>query len=65
MEKSSGYWYGDSPANPGVYTCACCHGTGAVKVGFQARFCGQCKGKGTATESELDLAPAESVARAA
>lgn len=37
---TNGSWYGDSPANPGVYTCGCCRGTGVVKVNLQARYCG-------------------------
>lgn len=53
---TNGSWYGDSPANPGVYTCGCCHGTGVTKVNFQARYCGQCKGRGSATETELGFA---------
>mgnify|MGYP001566579947 CR=1 FL=1 len=51
--ENQGYWYGDSPANPGVYTCGCCRGTGVVKVAFKARYCVPCKGRGTATAAEL------------
>ncbi len=53
MGTTTGFWWGDSAASPGVYSCGGCRGTGVVKVAFKARFCPQCKGKGTTTAEAL------------